>query len=40
MDIESFKFNKTKDETAKYITEKDGFVSNLRGALRYYGGLN
>lgn len=38
-DIESFKFAKTKDETAKYITTKDGFVACLRVALHYYGGI-
>ena len=38
-DIESFKYSKTKDETAKYITQKDGFVACLRLALQYYGGI-
>lgn len=36
-DIESFKFNKSKDENVKYITEKDGFVACLRVALKYFG---
>lgn len=39
IDIESFKFSKSKDETVKYITEKDGFVSCIRMALHYYGGI-
>lgn len=38
-DIESFKFNKTKDETAKYVTTKDGLVACLRVALKFYGGI-
>ena len=38
-DIESFKFSKTKDDTVKYATIKDGFVSCLRTALRYFGGI-
>lgn len=38
-DIENFKFSKTKDDTVKYITDKDGFVSCLRTALIYYGGI-
>lgn len=38
-DIESFKFSKTKDDTVKYATTKDGFVSCLRTALRYFGGI-
>ena len=38
-DIENFKFNKTKDDTAKYVTTKDGFVSNIRTALHYFGGI-
>ena len=38
-DIENFKFNKSKDETVKYITTKDGFVSCLRIALHFYGGI-
>ena len=39
IDIESFKFSKSKDETVKYITEKDGFVACIRMALQYYGGI-
>lgn len=39
IDIESFKFNKSKDENVKYITEKDGFVACIRMALQYYGGI-
>lgn len=39
LDIESFRFNKSKDETAKYVTDKDGFVSCLRQAMKYYGGI-
>lgn len=38
-DIESFKFVKTKDEEAKYVTDKDGFVANIRSSLRYFGGI-
>lgn len=38
-DIENFKFSKSKDDTVKYITEKDGFVSCIRIALKYYGGI-
>lgn len=38
-DIESFKFVKSKDDTAKYATQKDGFVANLRMAIQYYGGV-
>lgn len=39
LDIESFKFSKSKDETAKYVTDKDGFVSCIRNAMIYYGGI-
>lgn len=39
VDIENFKFNKSKDENVKYITEKDGFVSCMRIAMKYYGGI-
>lgn len=39
-DIEMFKFAKTKDEEAKYITDKDGFVACLRIAMKYFGGIN
>lgn len=38
-DIESFKFAKSKDETVKYTTTKDGFVACLRIALKYFGGI-
>ena len=39
-DIENFKFSKTKtDNNIKYMTEKDGFVSCIRTALIYYGGI-
>ena len=38
-ELENFKFSKTKDDTAKYITEKDGFIACLRVALKYYGGI-
>ena len=37
VDIENFKFSKSKDDTVKYLTEKDGFVACLRLALTYYG---
>ena len=39
IDIESFKFSKSKDDNVKYITEKDGFVACIRMALHYYGGI-
>lgn len=38
-EIENFKFNKSKDDNVKYITEKDGFIACLRIALKYYGGI-
>lgn len=38
-DIENFKFNKSKDETVKYQTTKDGFVACIRIALHYNGGI-
>lgn len=38
-DIENFKFSKSKDENARYVTTKDGFVACLRIALKYYGGI-
>lgn len=39
-DIEMFKRTKTKNvDDQKYITDKDGFVANLRIALKYYGGI-
>ena len=39
VDIESFKFSKSKDDNMKYATKKDGFVACLRMALHYYGGV-
>lgn len=37
-DIEMFKYNKSKNEDVrKYVTDKDGFVACLRGAIKYYG---
>lgn len=38
-DIENFKFTKTKDDTVRYTTTKDGFCACLRTALLYYGGI-
>lgn len=38
-DLENFKFAKTKDDTVRYVTEKDGYVACLRVALKYYGGI-
>ena len=38
-DIENFKFSKSKDETVKYVTIKDGAIANIRTALKYYGGI-
>lgn len=38
-DIESFKFAKSKDETVRYATTKDGFIACLRIALKYFGGI-
>lgn len=37
VDIESFKFSKTKDETVKYASTKDGYVACIRMAMKYYG---
>lgn len=39
VDIESFKFAKSKDENVRYQTMKDGFVACMRVALKYYGGI-
>lgn len=36
-DIEMFKYSKTKDQSEKFSTQKDGFVSNIRIAMEYYG---
>lgn len=36
-DIEMFKRAKTKDESSKYSSEKDGFVANIRVAMKYFG---
>lgn len=38
-DIENFKFTKSKDDTVKYATTKDGFVACIRIALHYFGGI-
>ena len=38
-EIENFKFNKSKNDNVKYVTEKDGFIACLRMALKYYGGI-
>lgn len=38
-DIVNFKFSKSKDENVKYVTNKDGFISCLRAALKYFGGI-
>lgn len=38
-DIENMKFSKTKDETMKYTTNRDGFVACIRSAIYYYGGI-
>lgn len=38
-DIENFKFAKTKDEEAKYLTDRDGFVSCIRSAIKYFGNI-
>lgn len=39
-DIEMFKFSSNqKDETVKYRTQKDGFVANLRAAMKINGSL-
>lgn len=37
VDIESFKFAKSKDENVRYQTVKDGFVACMRVALKYHG---
>lgn len=39
VDIENCKFTKSKDDTVKYASKKDGFVACLRVALQYYGGI-
>lgn len=40
-DIDNFKFAPSKDENVvKFRTEKDGFVSCIRGAIYYFGGIN
>ena len=39
VDIESFKFAKSKDENVRYQTTKDGFVACMRIALKYFGGI-
>lgn len=36
-DIESFKFTKSKDDTVKYATEKDGFCACFRAAIKNFG---
>lgn len=36
-DIENFKFAKSKDETVKYRTTKDGCVACMRVAIKYFG---
>jgi len=38
-DISNFKFSKNKDDTVKYNTQKDGLVSCIRVALKYFGGI-
>ena len=38
-EIETFKFTKTKNEEAKYVTDKDGFIANIRVAMKYFGGI-
>lgn len=38
-EIETFKFTKTKNEEAKYVTDKDGFIANIRIAMKYFGGI-
>lgn len=38
-DIEMFKFSKSKDESMKYASQKDGFVACIRTAMNYYGGI-
>lgn len=35
-DIETFKYAKTKDETMKYRTEHDGYIANIRNAMKYF----
>lgn len=39
VDVESFKFAKSKDENVRYQTTKDGFIACMRVALKYYGGI-
>lgn len=37
VDIESFKFAKSKDENVRYQTTKDGFIACMRIALKFFG---
>ena len=39
-DIENFKFVKSKDESMKYVSTKDGYVACLRIAMQYYGAIS
>lgn len=39
-DIDNFKYDKTKEEQAKFKTQKDGFVACIRSAIKYYGCIN
>lgn len=36
-DIESFKYLNNLNDEVKYVTENDGFVRNIRYAIKYYG---
>lgn len=38
-DIETFKFAKNKNDESKYVTDKDGFIANIRVAMKYFGGI-
>lgn len=38
-DIEMFKFSKSKDESMKYSSQKDGLVACIRTAMIYFGGI-
>lgn len=35
-EIDNFKFNKSKNDNMKFVTEKDGFIALLRVAMKYY----
>lgn len=38
-ELANFKFSKSKDEHAKYVTDRDGFIACIRMALHYHGNI-